>query len=100
MKVLTVVATIFIPLTFVAGVYGMNFDPAASPYNMPELGWRYGLSGRPDRNGRDRRCDGSPLSAAWIHLRGIRVRWATTVLLTGDLGHHCNSHQEWKTPAC
>jgi len=42
MKVLTVVATIFIPLTFVAGVYGMNFDPAASPYNMPELGWRYG----------------------------------------------------------
>jgi len=42
MKVLTVVATIFIPLTFVAGIYGMNFDPAASPYNMPELGWTYG----------------------------------------------------------
>lgn len=42
MKVLTVVATIFIPLTFVAGVYGMNFDPSASPYNMPELGWRFG----------------------------------------------------------
>ena len=42
MKTLTVVATIFIPLTFVAGVYGMNFDPAASPYNMPELGWAYG----------------------------------------------------------
>ncbi|MFB6151524.1 MAG: magnesium/cobalt transporter CorA [Haloarculaceae archaeon] len=42
MKVLTVVATIFIPLTFVAGVYGMNFDPEASPYNMPELGWAYG----------------------------------------------------------
>jgi len=40
MKVLTVVATIFIPLTFVAGVYGMNF--ADSPYNMPELGWTYG----------------------------------------------------------
>lgn len=39
---LTVVATIFIPLTFVAGVYGMNFDPAASPYNMPGLGWAYG----------------------------------------------------------
>ena len=37
MKVLTVVATIFIPLTFVVGVYGMNF--ADSPYNMPELGW-------------------------------------------------------------
>ncbi|MBZ0247572.1 MAG: magnesium/cobalt transporter CorA [Cyclobacteriaceae bacterium] len=36
MKVLTTVATIFIPLTFIAGVYGMNFD------NMPELKWRYG----------------------------------------------------------
>ncbi|PWB66968.1 MAG: magnesium and cobalt transport protein CorA [Deltaproteobacteria bacterium] len=42
MKVLTVMATIFIPLTFIAGVYGMNFDTKASPYNMPELGWRYG----------------------------------------------------------
>ncbi|MFC7138868.1 magnesium/cobalt transporter CorA [Halosimplex aquaticum] len=40
MKVLTVVATIFIPLTFVVGVYGMNF--ADSPFNMPELGWTYG----------------------------------------------------------
>ncbi len=40
MKVLTVVATIFIPLTFVVGVYGMNF--ADSPFNMPELYWRYG----------------------------------------------------------
>jgi len=40
MKVLTVVATIFIPLTFVVGVYGMNF--ADSPYNMPELGWTFG----------------------------------------------------------
>ncbi|HEY7528392.1 MAG TPA: magnesium/cobalt transporter CorA [Candidatus Deferrimicrobiaceae bacterium] len=42
MKVLTVIATIFIPLTFIVGVYGMNFDTHASPYNMPELGWRYG----------------------------------------------------------
>ncbi len=42
MKTLTVVATIFIPLTFVAGVYGMNFDPAAGGFNMPELGWQYG----------------------------------------------------------
>lgn len=42
MKVLTIIATIFIPLSFVAGLYGMNFDPAASPWNMPELGWRYG----------------------------------------------------------
>jgi magnesium transporter len=37
-KVLTVVATIFIPLTFVVGVYGMNFE---GPTNMPELGWPY-----------------------------------------------------------
>ena len=36
MRVLTVIATIFIPLTFVAGVYGMNFQ------FMPEIGWRYG----------------------------------------------------------
>lgn len=36
MKVLTLIATIFIPITFVAGVYGMNFD------NMPELSWEYG----------------------------------------------------------
>ena len=37
MKLLTIVATIFIPLTFLAGVWGMNFDPASSPWNMPEL---------------------------------------------------------------
>ena len=42
MKVLTVIATIFIPLTFIVGLYGMNFSTQASPYNMPELGWRYG----------------------------------------------------------
>jgi magnesium transporter len=39
MKVLTIIATIFIPLTFVAGVYGMNFQ------HMPELSWRYGYLG-------------------------------------------------------
>jgi magnesium transporter len=42
MKFLTLVSTIFIPLTFIVGVYGMNFDPARSPYNMPELEYRYG----------------------------------------------------------
>lgn len=42
MKVLTVIATIFIPLTFIAGIYGMNFNPEKSPWNMPELAWRYG----------------------------------------------------------
>ncbi len=36
MKVLTIIATIFIPLTFIAGVYGMNFR------YMPELAWRWG----------------------------------------------------------
>jgi len=35
MKILTIVASIFVPLTFMAGVYGMNFD------NMPELHWRW-----------------------------------------------------------
>lgn len=38
MKVLTIIATIFIPLTFIAGVYGMNFE------YMPELKWRWGYS--------------------------------------------------------
>ncbi len=42
MKVLTIISTIFLPLTFIAGVYGMNFDTKISPYNMPELEWRYG----------------------------------------------------------
>lgn len=41
MRVLTVVAVIFIPLTFLAGVYGMNFD-RRQPLNMPELGWPHG----------------------------------------------------------
>ncbi|HEX8576237.1 MAG TPA: CorA family divalent cation transporter, partial [Flavobacterium sp.] len=36
MKVLTIVSVIFMPLTFIVGVYGMNFD------NMPELRYRYG----------------------------------------------------------
>jgi magnesium transporter len=42
MKVLTIIATIFIPLSFIAGVYGMNFSPQASPLNMPELDWYWG----------------------------------------------------------
>ena len=36
MKVLTIIATIFIPLTFIAGIYGMNFK------QMPELEWKWG----------------------------------------------------------
>jgi magnesium transporter len=39
MKILTIFATIFIPLTFVAGIYGMNFS------YMPELGWKWGYFG-------------------------------------------------------
>ncbi len=39
MKVLTIIATIFIPLTFIAGIYGMNFQ------YMPELGWRWAYFG-------------------------------------------------------
>lgn len=42
MKVLTMIATIFIPLTFIAGIYGMNFSGEASPWNMPELSWYWG----------------------------------------------------------
>ncbi len=42
MKVLTVIATVFMPLGFVAGVYGMNFERDKSPLNMPELGWYWG----------------------------------------------------------
>jgi magnesium transporter len=42
MKVLTIIATIFIPLGFIAGVYGMNFNPERSAWNMPELNWAFG----------------------------------------------------------
>ncbi|RCX30640.1 magnesium/cobalt transporter CorA [Thioalbus denitrificans] len=42
MRVLTIIATLFIPLTFIVGVYGMNFDRNAGPWSMPELGWPYG----------------------------------------------------------
>lgn len=41
MRTLTVISTLFMPLTFIAGVYGMNFD-RERPWNMPELGWEYG----------------------------------------------------------
>ena len=43
MRVLTVIATIFIPLTFIVGLYGMNFSVnTKSPWAMPELYWYYG----------------------------------------------------------
>lgn len=39
---LTIVSVIFMPLTFLVGVWGMNFDPESSPWNMPELKAYYG----------------------------------------------------------
>ncbi|XXX74609.1 magnesium/cobalt transporter CorA [Sorangium sp. So ce134] len=42
MKVLTIISTIFLPVTAIAGIYGMNFHHESSPYNMPELDWYYG----------------------------------------------------------
>jgi magnesium transporter len=47
MRILTVISSIFIPLTFIAGVYGMNFAPQTpdgipAPTNMPELYWKHG----------------------------------------------------------
>jgi magnesium transporter len=42
MKVLTIFTAIFIPISFIAGVYGMNFNPNSSPWNMPELNWKWG----------------------------------------------------------
>ena len=43
-KVLTVLSTIFLPLGFITGLYGMNFDhqDGHAPWNMPELRWLYG----------------------------------------------------------
>ena len=43
MKVLTIISTIFIPLSWVAGVWGMNFQGGPdAPFNMPELRWAFG----------------------------------------------------------
>ncbi len=42
MRVLTIIATLFIPLTFITGLYGMNFANPESPWAMPELHWYYG----------------------------------------------------------
>jgi magnesium transporter len=42
MKVLTILAAVFSPLTFIAGIYGMNFHRDRSPWNMPELDWYLG----------------------------------------------------------
>lgn len=41
-KALTLISTVMLPLTFIAGLYGMNFKGEHSPFNMPELEWYYG----------------------------------------------------------
>jgi magnesium transporter len=41
-KVLTIISTLFMPLSFIAGIYGMNFDGSASWWNMPELRLPFG----------------------------------------------------------
>ena len=42
MRLLTIISTLFIPPTFIVGVYGMNFRTSAGPWNMPELNWSFG----------------------------------------------------------
>ncbi len=42
MKFLTIIATLFIPLSFITGLYGMNFNTHVSDWNMPELNWVFG----------------------------------------------------------
>lgn len=42
LRVLTIISTLFIPPTFIAGIYGMNFHGDKSPFNMPELDWYLG----------------------------------------------------------
>ncbi|MCE9553171.1 MAG: magnesium/cobalt transporter CorA [Planctomycetes bacterium] len=42
MKVLTIITTLLMPLSLIASIYGMNFNTKISPWNMPELEWRYG----------------------------------------------------------
>lgn len=41
-KTLTILASVFIPLSFIAGFYGMNFNPQVSHWNMPETQWKFG----------------------------------------------------------
>lgn len=42
MKVLTIISTVFMPISFLASLWGMNFSSEVSRWNMPELRWQYG----------------------------------------------------------
>lgn len=64
MKTLTIVSTIFAPLTFIAGIYGMNFE------NMPELQWRYGYIGCIALM-----CGVALIQASWLWRRGWFEDW-------------------------
>ena len=64
-RVLTVVSSIMLPLTLIAGIYGMNFE------NMPELKWELGYSGRPRRDGRARAGAGRRVLAARLAGRDL-----------------------------
>jgi hypothetical protein len=62
MKVLTIIGTIFIPLTFVAGIYGISFE------YMPELAGRYGYPAMVEGNGSNRRRPALPFSSKRVGL--------------------------------
>ncbi|MFM7651734.1 MAG: magnesium/cobalt transporter CorA [Vulcanococcus sp.] len=64
MKTLTIVSTIFAPLTFIAGIYGMNFE------NMPELHWRWGYGASLILMGAI-----ASLQASWLWRRGWFEDW-------------------------
>lgn len=66
MKTLTIVSTIFAPLTFIAGIYGMNFE------NMPELHWRWGYIASLVLMGAI-----ASLQAVWLWRRGWFEDWTT-----------------------
>ena len=70
MKVLTIISTVFMPLTFLVGVYGMNFD-RAQPWNMPELGWKYGYLGFWARHDRRHRHDALDVQASGLALASV-----------------------------
>lgn len=83
MQLLTIISTIFIPLTFVAGIYGMNFNPESSPFNMPELNWYFGYP----------LCLTVMLAITGIELLYFWKRgWIFGKRPLGELGHRAEKH--------